>query len=116
MATYSKIPLSGSTNGKGILVSATSTPGTTLHTAGSGTTNFDEIWLYAMNTSASDTKLTIEHGGTTSGDIIEIIIPSESGLVLVSPGLFINNSLEVAAFAASTNVISIHGYVNRVTA
>ena len=41
MATFSKIPLSGSTNGKGILVAATATLGTTIHTAGSGTTNFD---------------------------------------------------------------------------
>jgi hypothetical protein len=41
MATFSKIPLSGSTNGKGILVAATATLETTIHTAGSGTTNFD---------------------------------------------------------------------------
>lgn len=116
MATYSKIPLSGSTNGKGIAVAATSTPGTTLHTAGSGTTNFDEVWLYAMNSASASADLTIEYGGTTSADVIEITIPSQSGLVLVVPGLFINNSLEVAGFADTSNAISIHGYVNRVTA
>jgi hypothetical protein len=116
MATFSKIPLSASTNGKGVLVAATATTGTTIHTAGSGTTNFDEVWLYAHNNSATSVKLTIEYGSTAAADNIEISIPGESGLVLVVPGLFLNNSLVVTAFAGTTNVITIHGYVNRVTA
>ena len=116
MATFTKIPLSGSTNGKGILVAATATPGTLIHTAGSGTTNFDEVWLYAHNNSASSVKLTLEYGSTVVGDNIEISILGESGLFLVVPGLFLNNALVVRAFAGTTNVISIHGYINRVTA
>jgi hypothetical protein len=116
MATFSKIPLSASTNGKGILVAATATTGTTIHTAGSGTANFDEVWMYASNNSASSVKLTIEYGSTAVADNIEITIPGESGLVLVIPGLFLNNSLLVTAFAGTTNVITMHGYVNRVTA
>lgn len=115
MATFSKIPLSASTNGKGILVAATTSVGTTIHTAGSGTTNFDEVWLYAHNNSTLSVKLTIEYGSTSAQDNIEITIPGESGLVLVVPGLFLNNSLLVTAFAGTTNVITIHGYVNRVT-
>lgn len=114
MATYSKIPLSASTNGKGILVAATATTGTTIHTAVSGTSSFDEIWLYAHNNSTSSVKLTVEYGGTAAADNIEISIPGESGLVLVVPGLFLNNAQVVTAFAATTNVITIHGYVNRV--
>ena len=116
MATYSKIPLSGSTNGTGILVAATATPGTLIHTAGSGTTNFDEIWIYCQNTSTSAATLDIEYGGTATKDLIEITIQPEAGLVLIAPGLFINNGLVVRAFAGTTNVLSIHGYVNRVTA
>ena len=114
MATFSKIPLSGSTNGRGILVAATSTPGTLIHTAVSGTSSFDEIWLYCQNTSTNSVALDIEYGGTTTGDNIEINIPGESGLVLVVPGLYLNNALVVRAFAATTNVLSIYGYVNRV--
>jgi hypothetical protein len=114
MATFSKLPLSGSTNGKGINVAATATTGTTIHTAVSGTSSFDEVWMYAVNTSTSSVKLTVEYGGTATADNIEITIPGESGLVLVVPGLFLNNSLAVTAFAGTTNVISIHGYVNRV--
>jgi hypothetical protein len=115
MATFSKIPLSGSTNGKGILVAATATLGTTIHTAVTGTSSFDEVWLYAHNNSTTSTKLTIEYGSANAQDNIEITIPGESGLVLVVPGLFLNNALVVTAFAATTNVITIHGYVNRVS-
>jgi len=116
MATYSKIPLSGSTNGTGILISATATPGTVIHTAGAGTSDFDEVWIYCQNTSTSAVALDIEYGGTETKDLIEITIQPEAGLVLIAPGLFLNNGLVVRAFAATTNVLSIHGYVNRVTA
>jgi len=115
MATFSKIPLSGSTNGKGIQVAATATPGTTIHTAVAGTTSFDELWIYAVNISGSAVKLTIEYGGTAGADNIEITIPGEQGLTLVVPGLFLNNAQVVTAFAATTNVITLHGYVNRVS-
>lgn len=115
MATFSKLPLSGSTNGRQILISATSTPGTIIHTAVSGTSSLDEIWLYAVNTSTTAVKLTIEYGGVSApGDHIELTISGESGLVLVSPGLILQNSLVVRAFAATTNVVAINGYVNRV--
>jgi len=116
MATYSKIPLSGSTNGRMIAVAATSTPGTLIHTATSSTTYEDEIWIYAVNSSTSAVKLTVEWGGTTANtDHIELTITGESGLVLVSPGLVLQNSLVVRAFAGTTNVINIAGYVNRVS-
>lgn len=115
MATFSKIPLSGSTNGKAINVSASATPGTTLHVAQSGTSGLDEAWLYAHNSSSTTVKLTVEYGGTTSTDQIEISVPGESGLVLITPGLLIQNSLTISAFAGTANVLSIHGFVNRVT-
>lgn len=116
MATFAKNPLSASTNGRGIAVAATSTPGTLIHTAVSGTSGFDEVWLYAENSSASSIALTVEFGGTSAtSDTIEITIPGKSGLVLITPGLFLNNGLAVRAFAGTTNVLSIYGYVNRVT-
>ena len=115
MATFSKLPLSSSTNGKGVLITATSTPGTLLHTGVSGSVSFDEVWLYAMNTASSSVALDIEYGGTATADQIEITIPGESGLVLVVPGLFINNALAIRGFSSSASTITIHGYVNRVT-
>ena len=116
MATFTKTLLSGSTNGKAIKVAATSTAGTTIHTAVSGTASFDEVWLYAHNSSAATVKLTLEWGEATAPDgNIEINIGSEgTGLVLVSPGLLLTNSLVVKAFAATANVVTITGYVNRI--
>jgi hypothetical protein len=117
MATFSKLHLSGSTNGQPILVAATSGTGTTIHTAVTGTSSLDEIWLYAHNTSANPVKLTLQWGGTTApNNDIEITIGSEgTGAVLIAPGWLLNNALLVRAFAATTNVINIVGYVNRIS-
>jgi hypothetical protein len=116
MATYSKQLLSGSTNGKGIKVVQTATAGTTIHTAVSGTSSIDEVWLYAHNTSSAAVKLTLEWGGVAApDDHIEINIGAEgTGLILVAPGILLQNSLVVRAFAATANVINIFGYVNRI--
>jgi len=117
MATYAKQLLSGSTNGKGILVVATATAGTTIHTAVSGTSDLDELWVYAVNSSDADVKLTLEWGEATAPDgNIEQTVPTESGLMLLVPGLLLQNSLVLKAFAGTTNVIVIHGYANRITA
>jgi hypothetical protein len=116
MATFSKTLLSGSTNGKAIKVVQTATAGTTIHTAVSGTSNIDEIWLYAINSSASSVKLTIEWGEASAPDgNIELTVLPEAGLVTVIPGLLLQNSLVVKAFAGTANVIMIHGFVNRIT-
>ena len=118
MATFSKQILSGSTDGRGILVAATATAGTIIHTASTTTTTLDEIWLYAVNTSASAVKLTIEYGGVTApNDHIEFTVPAEAGLYLIVSGLLIKGNatpLVVRAFAATTNVVVVHGYVNRI--
>ncbi len=120
MATFAKTKLSGSTDGRAIKVAATSTAGDTIHTGSGTATTYDEIWIYAQNTSASDVKLTLEWGGTTApDDLIELTITAEAGLTLVAPGLLIKGNaspLIVKAFAGTTNVITLHGYVNQITA
>lgn len=114
MATYTKELLSGSTNGRGIKIAATATPGTTLHTASASAK--DEVWIYAVNTDTTDRKLTIEWGGTTSpDDLIEVTIPAESGLIPVVEGLVLTGSVVVKAFGATANVLIAFGYVNRIT-
>lgn len=116
MATFTKTLLSGSTNGKAIKVAATATAGTTIHTAVSGTASLDEVWLYAHNSSASSVKLTLEWGEATAPDgNIEINIGADgTGLVLVAPGILLQNSLVIKAFAGTANVITLTGYVNRI--
>jgi hypothetical protein len=120
MATFSKEKLSGSTQGKAIKVAATASVGTTIHATGTSATIQDEIWLYAYNSSAAAVVLTIQFGGTTAVDNdIKLSIPATSGLTLVVPGLILTGTGSaantVAAYAATTNVITISGYVNRIT-
>jgi hypothetical protein len=118
MATFVKRKLSESTNGRGIKVVATATAGTAIHTAVAGTTagTFDEIWIYAYNSDTVARLLTIELGGTTApDDNIKITIPSQTGVVLVVPGLILQNGTAVKAFASAANVVVITGYVNSMT-
>lgn len=119
MATFTKTVLSGSTQGRGIKVAATASSGTTIHATGTSATILDEVWLYAYNSDTSNRLLTIQYGSTTSpDDDIKITIPTQSGLVLVVPGLVLTGTGAAAntvrAYAANANVITIHGYVNRI--
>jgi hypothetical protein len=116
MAIYTKRFLSASTNGLGIVVSATSSPGDTIHTAVDSLTVYDEVFIFAVNTDSVDRELVIEWGGTTSPDDIRpITVKANEGLVLVIPGLLLQNSQVIKAYAAVTDVITIDGYVNRIS-
>jgi hypothetical protein len=86
----------------------------TIHTAVSGTTNIDEIYLWAINTGTSDVLLSIECGGTGAANEIDFVIPGQVGLIEVVNKLVLNNNLVVKAFAATGSVINIGGYVNRI--
>jgi hypothetical protein len=108
---------SGSTSGKQISVTGTDTAGAvTIHTAIAGATSFDEVWIYACNTSAGPITLTIEWGGTTAKVDNKIMsIPGQSGDVCVVAGLRMNGGLLIEAFASVANEIQISGTVNRYT-
>ena len=121
MATYTKLALqpAGTTGtGLGVKVAATATAGTAIHTASTTTTTIDEIWLYAVNTSTSSVKLTIEWGEATAPDgNIEVTVLPEAGLVTIIPGLLLQGNASakvVRAFAGSADVIVMHGFVNRI--
>ena len=115
MATYSKVKFSQSTAGRGIKVGTTGTAGTLIHVPPTGTSDYDEVWVYAVNSDTIPIKLTLEWGNTTSpDDIIESTIEAESGLILSIPGLLIQNSAPVRAFAGKEDVLLVHGFVNRI--
>lgn len=118
MAVFSKAPLSNSTDGKSILVAATTSPGTTIHTGPTNTSHIDEVWLYAANTSVNSTRLVIQWGGTASpNDNIILTLLGESGTTLVVPGfILVGNAtpLVIRAHAGTTNLVTIHGYVNTI--
>lgn len=75
--------------------------------------------MYAVNSSATAVKLTLEWGEATAPDgNIEFTVPAESGLYLITAGLLLQGNATakvVRAFAGTTNVIIIHGFVNRIT-
>lgn len=116
MAVFSGGVLSGSTNGRPIKVAATSIgSGTTVHTATSSTTGFDEITLFVTNTDSSERTLTIGWGGTTDPDDLvlkAVTIPALSGPIPLLC-LRLNNGLIVKAAASSANLLLITGYYNR---
>ena len=125
MATFSKTKLSGSTDGRGILVTPTSSAGETIHTGSATATTHDEIWIYAYNSHSADVDLTIEFGGTTSpDDQIKITIPaaaagSYQGLIPVVEGLILKGNatpLVLKAFASVADKIVLFGYVNQIAA
>ena len=112
-----KRKLSGSTDGMGILVAATATAGTAIHTAVAGTTagTYDEVWLWAQNNHTADVSLTIEYGDATTSHNIIMSIPFKNGLYIVLPGLLLQNGATIKAFAGTTNVITIYGYIHALT-
>lgn len=110
--TASILKLSGSTNGRGIKITTTATPGDLLHT--SHLTDLDEIELSFTNTQAAAVKVTLEWGGVlVPDDLREITIPGESGAVLMVPGWLLTGGLLARAFAAVANVIIVDGKVIR---
>lgn len=121
MATFTKLALqpAGTTgDGLGILVAATATAGTAIHTASTTTTTMDEVWLYGYNNHSASILLTIEYGGVTAPkDVIKQTLTAQNGLVLLVAGLIVQGNASakvIRAFAATGSQISIFGYVNRI--
>ena len=119
MANLTLVPLSGSTDFKGILVTGTTaTDGTTIHTAATGQTaagQGDQLVLYAFNSATQVQTLTLTWGGTTSpNDHIKFLLPTD-GMVPLVAGMMIRNGLTIRAGATTASAVAIHGYVTRAT-
>ena len=114
MATYTKSKLSGSTDGKPILITATATAGTLIHTAVTGTTSYDEIWLWLVNNTTADVLVTIEYGDAAAGSNIKYTVLTKDGLKCVLPGVILNNGTTVKVFAETGSVISAVGFINQI--
>jgi hypothetical protein len=120
MATFTKVLLSGSSYGAPTTVVATASTGTTIHTTGTSSSIIDEMWLYANNTSSSPVLLTVQFGGTGAVQHAKpITLAPQSGDVLIVAGLPLTGdgttASTVRAFAATASVITISGYVNRIS-
>lgn len=121
MPSYSKIPLSTTSIGAGVLLTSSGVPGVLMHQTNNNAVDVDEVWLYANNTGASDALLTVYWGLTGATNILgPINIQAYAGPTLVSPGLVLEGSGSTASVVyGSVSVpsgVNIYGYINRITA
>lgn len=114
MPTFSKVIFSASTNGRPVELTASGTPGDLVHSGVDGAAMIDEVWLYGQNHTAGQRDVTIEFGGTAAGDQIEVGVPPQQGLVLLTPGLPISGGALIRAFVDQVSGVSIFGFVNRI--
>lgn len=120
--TFTKMPLSGSTDGKRIKVAATADPGTVIHTGPTDPTSIDELWLDAYNSHTSSVTLTIEWGGNGNPDDLIPFVLAAGERRTLDPncfgGIIKGNAtpLVVKAYASVTNVVTIGGPVTRASA
>jgi energy-converting hydrogenase Eha subunit F len=118
MAQVKKRKLSGSTDGRQILVGATGSPGTLVHTAVASTAagTWDEIWLYAATLDTVDRLITVQLGGTSlPNDAFNVLIPKDSGRVLVLDGAILQNGTIVRVYATAVSVVVLSGFVNQMS-
>lgn len=116
MALTKEFLTGGTGDGTGIKIAATTLGGaSTVHTVPAS--KEDTIRILATNNDTTSRNLTLLWGAETAiDDEITVTIPPQAGLLLVIPGLPLGAAKVVKAFASVTNVIVLHGDVNRVDA
>lgn len=130
MVEVERYNLSGSTDGKPIKLTATSSPGDLIHTAtasdmpGAGGV-WDEIhvFLTVPTLSGKKTSVQFEIGGVAVPDDNCLVNPpSASGLRRVMPGLILQNGAQIRAYYTTAgSVLSqgdppvVVGFINRIT-
>ena len=111
--------LSGQTDGKNILITATTSGGAqTIHSVASGTTTLEFITIEACNSNASHASngLWLLMGGTTvPNDLIHIDLAHGDGAVVVQDKRLMQNGVIVKAYADNANGIVVYGYYQRYT-
>jgi hypothetical protein len=108
--------LSGSIYGLPILVAATATPGTLIHTATSVDIQRDNIYLWVSNLHTVDVDLTLEWGGVTDPTHLlmkAVSIPAKSPPTQLVFGFQLQMGYIVRAFASVANKLQFVGYIER---
>ena len=111
---FTKVLLSGSTAGEPIDLASTSVE-TTIHTAVNASSQIDEIWLWASNTTTTNQMLRIQWGSTVVAKRSQQTIPAQSGWILVAPGLCMSSGEVSALSTATASDVHIMGFVNRIS-
>jgi len=96
-----------------------------VHETDTGSSSYEEVYLWAYNDGEEEVELTIEFGGLSNninGNAIafqkdrslKIKVPSRQGLFNIFNGLILQNSSRVTAFAAYSPAITLRGHVNKI--
>lgn len=120
MGTYSKIILSGSTDGEGIPVTGLAPSlGTVIHTAITGAGSaYDEIYIWGYSAATTPREISFAVGVTTAtGSRFTHTITGDDlgGLHLLCPGIMLRNAKVVKASVTVVAAVNLFGYVNRFT-
>ncbi len=114
-----KKAFSASTNGKRIKVTATSSPGTTIHTVTTTVGTVEDIYLDMVNNHTAAVDVHVEFGGTTDpDDVVHYYgVPAKTAMAGAIPlhrGSLIGAASPpvVKVWASVANVITIGGDVN----
>jgi hypothetical protein len=113
--TYTKMLLSGATNGVAIPIATAASLGTLIHTAIASTTALDEVSLFAINPTTGQRKLVIEWGNTGASYLTVGYVPPQCFDYFLVAGRLINNALTITAYSDVAGMLSLHGFVNRIT-
>lgn len=116
MPTFSRQLLSASTDGLPVVVAATASPGTLLHTAVGGAGR-DEVFIWVANVTGGPATLSVQWGSTSdpAGMACKgLSIPPNGPPVPIMVGQTIANAQEVRAFSDTASALNITGYINRI--
>jgi hypothetical protein len=113
--TVTKNFLSNSTNGKNVTITSTAFASPTLiHTAVAGTTDQDEVWVWAFCTAGTTAQLNMQLGSANHTDKCIIALTPTLGPQLVIPGVCYNNEAAISAWTDITGAVAITGFVNKI--
>lgn len=112
---YKPLILSASTNGQPLVIDATSSPGTLLHTVSTATAAIEDVFVDVWNTATADALLTMELGATGETRQVSTTVPTRTGpWRMVSGDRFSGaTGITIRAFATATGIFRIAGGVNQ---
>lgn len=115
MATYEKVKLSGLPTGN-LPTNFGPVGALAIHTTGSSSTIFDELWVWVSNNSTQDNDVSINVGG----EKVREIVPAKTTMLFLS-GIPISGDgsvgtqIDAVDELGNANPLIVFGYVNRIT-
>lgn len=111
--------LSGQTDGKNILITATTSGGAqTIHTVASGAATVEFLTIEACHVDSANatTHLYLLMGGTSvPGDVITLDLDHGAGPYIVQDKRLMQNGTVIRAYAQHASHIVVYGYFQRYT-